>query len=300
MLGPNESVSVLDPVKPVSINRSVLGENPLWDEASDRLFSLDCMGRKLLCHDLGTSQDKEWPLKRVPGSVALRAKSGLLMANRQGLAFVDIDTGKLDDLPTPGIDFSRELFNDGKCDSRGRFWVGTMHREVTEPVGALYRLGTDLQLTRMADGITLSNGIAWSPDERTLYHCDSRPGLVWAYDYDIETGEIANRRIHIDFAGRTGRPDGCTIDAEGGLWVAEINAGLVVCFDPNGQEARTLELPVSKPTSVTFGGPDLRTLFVTSMRYGLSNEALAREPLAGAVLTVTPGVAGLPAAPFGG
>lgn len=284
----------------MSTSQSVLGENPLWDEASNCLLSLDCMGRKLIRHDMESGQHEDRALQRVPGCVALRAKGGLLMGNRQGLAFFNTKTGKLDDLSTPGIDFSRELFNDGKCDSRGRFWVGTMHREVTEPVGALYRLGTDLQLTRMADGITLSNGIAWTPDERTLYHCDSRPGLVWAYDYDIETGGIANRRVHIDFAGRTGRPDGCTVDAEGGLWVAEINAGLVVCFDPAGQEAMTLELPVSKPTSVTFGGPDLRTLFVTSMRYGLSDEALAREPLAGAVLAVTPGVAGLPAGTFGG
>ena len=284
----------------VSTSRSILGENPLWDEASGRLFSLDCMGRKLFRHDVENGQDEEWPLRRVPGSVALRAMGGLLMANRQGLAFFDAGTGQLDEIPTPRIDFSREVFNDGKCDSRGRFWTGTMHREVAEPVGALYRLGTDLRLTRMADGITLSNGIAWSPDERTLYHCDSRPGLVWAYDYDIEAGTVANRRVHVDFAGRTGRPDGCTVDAEGGLWVAEITAGRVVRFDPAGQEAVTLPLPVSKPTSVTFGGPDLRTLFITSMRHGLSDEALAREPLAGAVFAVDPGVAGLPAAPFGG
>jgi len=284
----------------VFTGRSVLGENPLWDEASGRLFSLDCMGRKLFRHDVETGQHEEWRLRRVPGSVALRAKGGLLMANRQGLAFFDTDTGRLDNIPTPRIDFSREVFNDGKCDSRGRFWTGTMHREVTEPAGALYRLGTDLRLTRMADGITLSNGIAWSPDECTLYHCDSRPGLVWAYDYDIETGGVTSRRIHIDFAGRTGRPDGCTVDAEGGLWVAEIAASRVVRFDPAGQETMVLSLPVSKPTSVTFGGQDLRTLFVTSMRYGLSDEALAREPLAGAVFAADAGVAGLPAAPFGG
>ncbi len=289
-----------DSVTCVSNGRSLLGENPLWDETSGLLFSLDCMERKLFRHDVENGQYEEWPLRRVPGSVALRARGGLLMANRQGLAFFDAGTGRLDDIPTPGIDFSREVFNDGKCDSRGRFWTGTMHRDVTEPVGALYCLGTDLRLTRMADGITLSNGIAWSPDERTLYHCDSRPGLVWAYDYDIETGAVANRRVHVDFAGRAGRPDGCTVDAEGGLWVAEITAAHVVRFDPAGQEVMTLPLPVSKPTSVTFGGPDLRTLFITSMRYGLSAEALAREPLAGAVLAVEPGVAGLPAAPFGG
>ncbi len=239
-------------------------------------------------------------MRRTPGSVALRASGGLLLANRQGLAFFDPATSTLEDAGAPGIDFAREVFNDGKCDSRGRFWVGTMHRDVTEPVGALYRVDTDLHITRMADGITLSNGIAWSPDERVLYHCDSRPGRVWAYDYDIGTGGIANRRLHIDFAGREGRPDGCTVDGEGGLWIAEIGAGQVTRFDPAGRETLAVPLPVSKPTSVTFGGPGLRTLFVTSMRYGLSEEALMREPLAGGVFAVDAGIGGLPAAQFGG
>ena len=280
--------------------RSILGENPLWDDVTGELISVDCMGRRLLCHDVGTLQTRQWPLRRTPGSVALRASGGLLLANRQGLAFLDRGTSQLDDLDVSGIDFKREVFNDGKCDSRGRFWVGTMHRDVTEPFGALYRLETDLQVTRMADGITLSNGIAWSPDERVLYHCDSRPGRVWAYDYDIGTGGIANRRLHIDFAGRAGRPDGCTVDAEGGLWIAEIGAGQVTRFDPAGRSVLTVPVPVSKPTSVTFGGPHLRTLFITSMRYGLSEAALAGEPLAGGIFATDVGIGGLPAARFGG
>jgi sugar lactone lactonase YvrE len=288
------------PITCVSTSQSILGENPLWDGVAGRLLSIDCMGRKLFRLDVETGQEEEWALHRVPGSAVLRSRGGLLMANRQGLAFFDLNKAALDDIATPGIDFSREVFNDGKCDSYGRFWTGTMHREVTEPVGALYRIGTDLQASRMADGITLSNGIAWSPDERVLYHCDSRPGRVWAYDYDIEAGEITNRRVHIDFAQRRGRPDGCTVDAEGGLWVAEIGAGQVVRFDPAGREVLTVALPVSKPTSVTFGGPDLRTLFVTSMRYGLSDEARAEEPLAGGVFAFDAEVGGLPAAAFGG
>lgn len=289
----------------VSTSPSILGENPLWDEVSGRLFSIDCMSRKLFCHDVDGARQDEWILPRTPGSFALRAGSGgggsgMLMAYRRGLAFIEPGTGMLDEIPTPGIDFAKEVFNDGKCDRQGRFWTGTMDREVTEPVGALYRVDPDLRVTRMDDGITLSNGIAWSPDDRTMYYCDSRPGRIWAYDYDIAIGSIENRRVFADFADRKGRPDGCTTDAEGGLWVAEVGAGQVVRFDPSGREVSAVALPVSRPTSVMFGGPGLRTLFVTSMRYGLSAEAARDEPQAGCIFAAELDVAGLPTARFGG
>jgi sugar lactone lactonase YvrE len=284
----------------VSASRAILGENPLWDEKAGCLFFIDCMGRKLLRHDRGQHLDQEWPLRRVPGSLALRLGGGLLLANRQGLAFASPGSDVLQDIPSPDVDFSKEIFNDGKCDKRGRFWVGTMDRNVKEPVGGLFRLDLDGSLLRMDSGITLANGIAWSPDDRTMYFCDSRPGRIWAYDYDLDRGEIANRRLFVDFTNRQGRPDGCTVDAEGGLWVAEIGAGQLVCFDATGREASTVKLPVSKPTSVTFGGADLRTMFVTSMRHGLSEEGLAAEPLAGGVFVVDVDVAGLPAMRFGG
>ena len=288
-------------VSQVLSSRSILGENPLWDDGGHQLLSIDCMGRKLLHHRIERGEVVEHALRRTPGSVAMRAAGkGLLMANRQGLALADLDGEITEEIDTPGIDFGKEVFNDGKCDSHGRFWVGTMDRDVQSPVGGLYRIGIDRQITCMDREITLSNGIAWSPDERTMYFCDSRPGRVWAYDYDPVAGEIANRRLHINFTGRLGRPDGCTVDAEGGLWVAEIGAGQVVRFDPTGREISAIKMPVSKPTSVTFGGRDLRTLFVTSMRYGLTDADLARESLAGGVFAISPGVAGLPATRFGG
>jgi sugar lactone lactonase YvrE len=284
----------------VSASRSILGENPLWDDKIGCLLSIDCMGRRLLRHDVVQRRDQDWPLRRVPGSLALRVHGGLLLANRQGLAFTTLGSDVLEDIPTPDIDFAKEIFNDGKCDKRGRFWVGTMDRNVKEPVGGLFRLDPDGSLLRMDGEITLANGIAWSPDDRTMYFCDSRPGRIWAYDYDLDRGEIANRRLFVDFTNRQGRPDGCTVDAEGGLWVAEIGAGQLVCFDATGREASTVKLPVSKPTSVAFGGADLRTIFVTSMRYGLTEQELAAEPLAGGVFAMHVDVAGLPAMRFGG
>lgn len=279
---------------------AVLGEGPVWDQDTGRLHSLDCMSRRMTCHAASGTLVAQWQLPRTPGSYALRERGGLLMAYRRGLALVELEPATLRDVPTPEIDFGREIFNDGKCDRRGRFWVGTMDRELAGPVGALYRVDPDLSVTRMDGGVTLSNGIAWSPDDRTMYFCDSRPGRIWAYDYDIETGSIANRRLFADFAGRRGRPDGCTIDSEGGLWVAEINAGQVVRFGPDGTVSAVIETPVSKPTSVAFGGSGLRTLFVTSMKYGLSDDELARQPHAGCVLGFDVGVAGLPEPRFAG
>lgn len=279
---------------------AILGEGPLWDVATARLYALDCMGKKLHCHERAGAPSESWSLPRTPGSFALRQNGGMLMAYRRGLALIEPGTDKLDDVPTPDIDFTKEIFNDGKCDRKGRFWTGTMDFNIKESVGGLYRVDPDLSVHRMDTGITLSNGIGWSPDNRTMYYCDSRPGRIYAYDYDLAAGAIENRRLFVDFNGRKGRPDGCTVDAEGGLWVAEISAAQIVRFDPAGKEVSTLAVPVSRPTSVMFGGKDLRTLFITSMQHGLSPEELAREPQAGGVFAADVGVAGLPEPRFAG
>ncbi|MBX6372733.1 MAG: SMP-30/gluconolactonase/LRE family protein [Acetobacteraceae bacterium] len=191
-------------------------------------------------------------------------------------------------------------FNDGCCDRLGRFWVGTMDRALREPVGALYRVDPDLSVHRVAGGVTLSNGIAWSPDDRVMYHCDTAAAVVRAYDFDLGAGAVANPRVLIRFGPGEGRPDGCAVDAEGCLWVAVVEAGLVARFDAAGRRVRELRLPVSRPTSLCFGGEGLRTLFVTSMRHGMAEDELAREPLAGGILALDAGVAGLPEARFAG
>ena len=149
-------------------------------------------------------------------------------------------------------------------------------------------------------GITLSNGIAWSPDDRTLYHCESRPGLVYAYDYDADTGQPSNRRVLIDFTGKGYHSDGCTVDSEGFLWVAEVGGGKVGRYAPDGRRVGEVVLPISRVSSVMFGGPDLRTLFITTMRYRLTPEELAVQPLAGQVFSVDPGVQGIAEVEFAG
>lgn len=279
--------------------KASLGENPYWTAEDAALWSFDVIERKIFRHCTTTGVTHIYDSPGIPASMARRAAGDFLIAYRNGLAVLAPASGREERIEV-AVDFSRERFNDGRCDRRGRFFVGTMDKGVNRPVGGLWRLDPDRSLTRLADGMTLSNGIAWSPDDRTLYHCDSRPGLVYAYDYDIETGAVANRRLHIDMSDGRGHPDGCTMDAEGCLWIAEVGASAVGRYDPSGRRMGGISLPASRITSVIFGGAALDRLYITSMYFKLTPEQQAAEPLAGRIFVADPGVRGLPEVPFAG
>jgi sugar lactone lactonase YvrE len=191
-------------------------------------------------------------------------------------------------------------FNDGRCDRRGRFFAGTMSDVRRDPAGSLYRLDADLSCHRLFSGIIVPNSIAWSPDSRTMYFADTYRARIAAYDYDAETGDLSRERLFVDAAGHPGRPDGSCVDADGCLWNAEYGGGRVVRYTPDGRIDRAIALPVSNPTCCCFGGARLDILFVSSARQRLSAEQLAREPLAGSVFAVRPGVSGLPEGRFAG
>jgi len=280
--------------------KAVLGEGPLWDPKQGRLSWVDAHAKKLFRLDPARGTAETVDLPHNPGSFALRQDGGLLMAYRNRLALIDPAAEERRVIPTPGIDFARERFNDGICDRRGRFWVGTMDPKLKEPVGSLFRLDPDLSLSKMASGFICSNGIAFSPDDRIIYHTDTGAGCIDAYDFDLATGSIANRRTLIRFGRDEGRPDGCTIDADGHLWVAAITAGKVVRVDPGGRVVDTIALPTMRPTSTMFGGPDLATLFITSMQLGLSPDELAAQPHAGCLFAARLPVPGLAEPRFGG
>jgi sugar lactone lactonase YvrE len=287
------SVTVID--APLSI----LGEGPMWSAREQSLYWIDIVGKAVhrLSAVSGGTESRSLPY--APAAVFPRNEGGLLLVTKKGLAVFDFDRNAVQSVPVPNIDFSVELFNDGRCDRHGRLWIGTRHTERTEPKGGLYCLTPDLRFTRKAPGYILANGLAWSPDEKTLYHIDTRLGCVFAYDFDAVGGEVGNRRTFIRYDANAGHPDGCAIDADGGLWIAEVGASRVARYAPDGRLDREIRLPVTKPTSVMFGGSDLSTLYITSMRFGLDNQALAKEPLAGAVLAVAAGVRGIPERLFG-
>lgn len=279
---------------------AVLGEGPVWDAKAARLHWVDADQKKLFGFDPQSGVSDTTDLPAYPGCYAIRAKSGMVIAYRNQLALIDSDIAAAKTVETPGVDFSVERFNDGACDRRGRFWLGTMDRKLKEPVGSLFRLDPDLSLRKVEANLICSNGIAFSPDDRIMYHTDTGAGKIYAYDYDISTGNAANRRVFADFAGQTGRPDGCTIDAEGHLWIAQVGGGMVVRLDPKGSRAREIKLPTARPTSAMFGGHDLRTLFVTTMKFGLSSEAAAEQPDAGGLFAIDLDVPGLPEPTFAG
>jgi sugar lactone lactonase YvrE len=276
-----------------------LGEVPVWDVAEAALYWVDIEGRLLQRFHPATGDVRTWPLPERIGSFALRESGGFVVAFASGFAFMAED-GRIDWIARPEADRPGNRFNDGKCDRQGRFWAGTMDDSLAARTGALYRLDPDLSVTTLETGIGISNSLAWSPDDRTFYFADTLDREIRAYDYDAASGSIANRRVFTAMAGRPGAPDGSTVDAEGYLWNAEWDGWAVVRYAPDGSVDRVVDLPVQKPTSCIFGGPDLSTLYVTTAIWDLSPADLERQPWAGSLLAVDAGVQGLPETRFAG
>jgi sugar lactone lactonase YvrE len=247
--------------------KTTLGEGPVWDVEQQRLYWIDSFdGRILRCTDDGREL-RAWDVGQKIGSMALR-KNGdaAIVALQSGLHSLDLPTGKLELIVDPEPGHPNNRLNDGKVDRRGRFIFGSMDTQEDQASAKLYRLDPDMSLHTLDEGIIVSNGPCWSPNGETFYFADTWSGEIWAYDYDNATGATRNRRTFakVDTSGG-GAADGCTVDAEGCLWQALVYAGKLVRYTPDGQVERMIEMPVKKVTSLTFGGPDLDTLFVTSM-----------------------------------
>lgn len=245
--------------------RNNLGEGPLWDVREQRLYWIDSLGRRIFRIDANGQDLREWEVPGDIGSMALREGGGAILSLHNGFHSFDFDTGRstLIHNPHPGQDAVR--LNDGKVDRRGRFVAGSMHRQETDGLGALYRLDTDHRCHQLDGGIICSNAPAFSPDGRTLYFADSVRRELYAYDYDLDSGQASNKRLFVSTRQDPGAPDGGTVDAEGFVWSAQILAGRIVRYTPAGKVDRVIEFPVATLTSVMFGGPDLETLYVTTM-----------------------------------
>jgi len=279
---------------------AVLGEGPIWDPVAQRLYWVDIKGRAIHRFDPVTGHDDRWSVAEPVGSLAVRQRGGLVLALRSGFHFFDPATGRATPIVNPEPDHPANRFNDGKPDRQGRFWAGSMHDAETEPTGSLYRLDADLSCHRLVEGFVCPNALCWSPDGRTMYHADSPRRTVWAWDFDPDAGALANRRTFVEVPAADGAPDGATVDAEGFVWLAHWGGWRVTRFDPAGRVERVVRLPVQQPTCPAFGGPGLDVLYVTSASIGLTAEARARQPWAGGILALDPGVRGLPETPFRG
>jgi sugar lactone lactonase YvrE len=276
----------------------ILGECALWDERSRALWWVDSRAPAIKCVTPGVGTVAVHALPEAVGSIAFCKSGRMLAATKSGFHFFDPANGSLELIVDPEAQLPDNRFNDGRCDRQGRFWAGTMSDVRRDPVGTLYRLDTDFACTPLRNAIIIPNSLAWSPDGRTMYFADTNRSTIWAWDYEPATGVATRERVFADTG--SGRPDGSCVDAEGCLWNADYGAGRLVRYTPAGKVDRTLELPVTNPTCCCFGGDRLDELFVTTARQRLAPEELARQPLAGSVLVLKPGVSGLPESRFGG
>ncbi len=277
-----------------------LGEGPLWSIREQALYWVDILGHRLHRYSVQEGQ-RTWQFDEEISAVTERAEiPELLITRRHSLASFNPKTEKVTPLLHVEPHIPTNRFNDGKCDHRGHFWAGTMDFACAQPTGSLYRLSPDLICKRMDTEYIVTNGPTWSADHRTLYHNDSVHGRVYAFDFASETGDISNKRVFLQFSAEDGSPDGMTTDSEGGLWIAHWGASKLTRHDTEGKVLQTIELPCSQVTSCAFGGPDLKTLYITTAAIGLSEQQLEREPLAGGLFAVNMDIAGMPANLFRG
>lgn len=278
--------------------RNAVGESPVWRACEQALYWVDIAQRKLYRWQAASGRVDQWSAPEMLGCIApLVEGGGWLCAMETGLFRMQAgEHGALQGARVADVDhvLSNMRFNDGRCDRQGRFRAGTMHMDMAaaHAAGVLYGYEGD-ELKPLVSNLIVPNGLAFSPDGRTMYLSDSHPKVqqVWAFDYDTETGKPSNRRLFVDMNPLPGRPDGAAVDEDGCYWICGNDAGLVHRFTPGGRLDRSLELPVKKPSMCAFGGPGLDTLYITSIRP--AGDDLADQPLAGGLFALRPGVRGL-------
>ncbi len=283
-------------IETVVAGRALLGEGPVWDAGTQTLVWVDILRCEVHRYDPATATDRSVRLPVVVGAARPCADGALVVAAGRGVARYDEADGSLDWLGRTAVG---DRVNDATCDPAGRFWVGTL--TVGGAGAALYRLDGRDVLTEVLGGVGLANGLAWSPDASVAYFADTVAEVVYAFDADVEAGALEGRRVFADLRDAQGRPDGMTVDAEGGVWVATARGGTVRRYRPDGGLDREIEFGMPGVTSMAFGGSTLQDLYVTTMCLGLGERDLMDHPRAGALLRVPDvGVTGLPATPFAG
>ena len=277
-----------------------LGEGPWWSAREKRLFWVDILAPAVHRFDPASAQNQTVKLTELVGAVAQRQTGGLLAATQFGFKNFDFETGEMELIADPESHLPENRFNDGKCDRAGRFWAGTLCLHAGTGIGSLYRLEPGGRVKQMDTGFGVSNGIGWSPDNKSMYFTDSKSRRIFVYDFDLAVGEIDNRRVFAVVPDGGGQPGGLTVDEQGFVWSVNWDGWCITRYDPKGVVERSIRLPVPRPTSCIFGGPNLDILYVTSARIRLSAQRLTEAPLSGSIFAIDPGVRGLPEPAFAG
>jgi sugar lactone lactonase YvrE len=271
----------MEKVMPVFEISTEHGEGPVWDPVEEKLYWVDLLEGKYLVGDFSSLKTEAYTIGQPLGVLALREKGGLVMGVRDGFGFFDESTGRFELIePSPEQENAKVRFNDGAVDPTGRFFAGTMEWDGKEDIGKLFRLDADQSWYQLEENIFITNGMGWNPGKDTFYFIDTLKYVMYAYDYDLASGQISKRRVHIQFP-EDELPDGMSVDSNGGFWVALYGAGKVVHFDKEGTRLDEIIVPAAYTTSCCFGGPDMNILFITTSKLLLDETARKKNPLAG-------------------
>jgi sugar lactone lactonase YvrE len=282
--------------------RASLGESPVWSKEENCVYWIDILGPKLIRTDLSTQKTHNWDMPSPVGMIALRESGGLIVALKDGIYSFDISSGELNLLVQLEKSYKNNRPNDGKCDVKGRLWIGTMNNNNSiDNSGALYRISPSLKIDKIVSGLRIPNGLAWSPDNSVMYHTDTRSNIVYSHKFRSSNGSRTEKREFYSYnKNKTGGVDGAAIDVEGGYWAALYGGGKLVRIMPDGIVERELPLPVTQPTMPAFGGADMKTIFITTAKQKLSEKELSSQNLAGGLLSLKVDVPGHPVYPFSG
>lgn len=278
--------------------RANVGEGPVWVEREAALYWVDNKGRKIFRLDEGGDvRTFETPFEIC--CIAPKTSVGFIAGTDRGFAEIDLEAGRFEVIGNPEADLPHNRFNDGKTDARGRFWSGTMDNREKEESGSLYRLDPNLEWTKIDGGYRVTNGPAFDRSRGRMYHTDSARKIIYRFDM-TETGDVSGRREFIRFDEKDGSPDGMTVDSHGDLWVCFWDGWCLRRISPDGEVLERIEMPVQRPTSCAFGGPNLDRLYVTSARRDLDDDALRMQPCAGGLFLVLTDARGVAETEFAG
>jgi sugar lactone lactonase YvrE len=279
---------------------ALVGECPRWHPTEQVLYWVDIYEPSLNRLDTNTGESRKWLMPERIGCFGFRRDGGIIAGMQSGIFMIDLHPElRLSRVFDFEVNNPEIRFNDGRVDPRGRFWAGSNIESMDKRVNSLFRYDPDGSCTRMIDGLICSNGLAFSPDGKILYHSDSRQDYVWAWEFDQESGNISNQRVFLQIDIQEGRPDGAAVDAEGYYWICHVGGWHVARYAPDGSIDRVIGVKAQRPTMCAFGGANLKTLYITTARFPLSDQALRKQPLAGSILALDVDTAGLPEPFFG-